>query len=171
MSKCQTLLWTTFLIRARTTLSLAIRLHNWHDLTFFFPQQSDYIIIWHDLTFFFPQQSDYIFCIKSLVLSQPENSCHSLSFYSSYQFHPPPMILLILFMAIYYSHLNNQTSPLSIDNLKKILTFNFSRSPELHSFLKTALQKNPKKRPTADRLLTVSALYSKVFIYCFNPCG
>ncbi|RMX39940.1 hypothetical protein pdam_00022022, partial [Pocillopora damicornis] len=27
-------------------------------------------------------------------------------------------------------------------------------SPELHSFLKTALQKNPKKRPTADRLLT-----------------
>ena len=145
---------TTYLTWPHFFLSSAIRLH-----------------IWHDLTFFFPQQSDYVFCIKSLVLSQPENSCHSLSFYSSYQFHSPPMILLILFMAIYYSHLNNQTSPLSIDNLKKILTFNFSRSPELHSFLKTALQKNPKKRPTADRLLTVSALYSKVFIYCFNPCG
>ncbi|KAL9959145.1 hypothetical protein ACROYT_G036235 [Oculina patagonica] len=27
-------------------------------------------------------------------------------------------------------------------------------SPELHSFLKTALQKNPKKRPTADKMLT-----------------
>lgn len=35
------------------------------------------------------------------------------------------------------------------------------RSPAFHNFIKTALTKNPKKRPTAEKLLAVSKDFTK----------
>lgn len=58
----------------------------------------------------------------------------------------PPMFDLHPMRALYYIGKRSFVPPTLKDKDKW--------SPELHSFLKTALQKNPKKRPTADRLLT-----------------
>jgi len=38
------------------------------------------------------------------------------------------------------------------------LLFFFFRSPTFHNFVKVALTKNPKKRPTAEKLLLVSGI-------------
>lgn len=45
-------------------------------------------------------------------------------------------------------------------------------SPTFHSFVKVALTKNPKKRPTAEKLLQVKEANKKVFLFfdiiCFS---
>jgi len=46
-----------------------------------------------------------------------------------------------------------------------LLTILFRWSSDFHSFLKYALQKNPKKRPSSEKILAVSSLQTMLIAY------